>query len=504
MEVGVKIGQLGKEPVDAIILLLYEGDSTPQGSAVTIDKALDGAITMLLQEGEFTGQYRQLSALHVYGRLKAKKIVLAGLGKPETLTHDRLRQVAGSAANYARGLRAASLATAIDGAERAQIAPADAAQAIVEGTLLALYRFDKFKTEENGRKEVTSLTLVTNNRTQAKALQQGSDTGRILAESANLARSLINHPSNEMTPSILAEQARQMAKECQLKCEIIERKDMEKLGMGLLLGVAQGSDQPPKFIVLEHRGGKRNQGNIVFVGKGITFDSGGISIKPAEGMERMKYDMSGGAAVIGALRAAALLKVPHNVIGLVPATENLPSGKATKPGDVHRAMNGKTAEIVNTDAEGRLILGDALAYAARYKPIACVDLATLTGACVVALGHEAIGMMGNAQGEVLMERLRKAGVRAGERVWQLPLWDEYLDHVKSDVADVKNVGMGRAAGSIAGAAFLVKFVDGYPWVHLDIAGTAWADREQPYKPKGGTGVGVRLLTQMLLEWDAKE
>ncbi|HEX2279201.1 MAG TPA: leucyl aminopeptidase [Candidatus Tectomicrobia bacterium] len=504
MEVGVKIGQLGKEPVDAIILLLYEGDSTPQGAAAMFDKALDGAITTLLQEGEFTGQYKQQSALHVHGRLKAKKIVLAGLGKPETLTHDRLRQVAGSAANYARGLRAASLAMAVDGAERAQIAPADAAQAIVEGALLALYRFDKFKTEGNDRKEVTSLTLVTNNRAQAKALQQGADIGRILAESANLARSLINHPSNEMTPSILAEQARQMAKECHLKCEIIERKDMEKLGMGLLLGVAQGSDQPPKFIVLEHRGGKRNQGNIVFVGKGITFDSGGISIKPAEGMERMKYDMSGGAAVIGALRAAALLKVPHNVIGLVPATENLPSGKATKPGDVHRAMNGKTAEIVNTDAEGRLILGDALAYAARYRPVACVDLATLTGACVVALGHEAIGMMGNAQGEVLMERLRKAGVRAGERVWQLPLWDEYVEHVKSDVADVKNVGLGRAAGAIAGAAFLVKFVDGYPWVHLDIAGTAWADREQPYKPKGGTGVGVRLLTQMLLEWDAKE
>jgi leucyl aminopeptidase len=274
--------------------------------------------------------------------------------------------------------------------------------------------------------------------------------------------------------------------------------------MGLFLGVAQGSEQPPKFIILEHRGGKRGQGNIVFVGKGITFDSGGISIKPADGMERMKYDMSGGAAVIGALRATALLKVRQNVIGLVPATENLPSGKATKPGDVHRAMNGKTAEIINTDAEGRLILGDALAYTARYKPIACVDLATLTGACVVALGHEAIGMMGNTQGEALMDRLREAGRRTGERVWQLPLWDEYLEYVKSDVADVKNVGMGRAAGTIAGAAFLVKFVDGYPWVHLDIAGTAWADRQQPYKPKGGTGVGVRLLTQMVLDWDAQQ
>jgi len=221
-------------------------------------------------------------------------------------------------------------------------------------------------------------------------------------------------------------------------------------------------------------------------------------------MERMKYDMSGGAAVIGALRAAALLKVPQNIIGLIPATENLPSGKATKPGDVHRAMNGKTAEIINTDAEGRLILGDALAYAARYKPIACVDLATLTGACVVALGPEAIGMMGNSQGEALMDRLFRAGTYTGERVWQLPLWDEYLEHVKSDIADVKNVGMGRAAGAIAGAAFLVKFVDGYPWVHLDIAGTAWSDREQSYKPKGGTGVGVRLLTQMLLDWHRKE
>jgi leucyl aminopeptidase len=370
--------------------------------------------------------------------------------------------------------------------------------------VLASYRFDKFKTEENDCKDVTAATLIADNREQARAVQQGAEIGLILGESTNFARSLVNHPSNEMTPTILGEHARQMAKECQLKCEILDRKDLEKLGMGLLLGVAQGSEQPPKFIILEHRGGKRTQGNIVFVGKGITFDSGGISMKSADGMERMKYDMSGGAAVIGALRAAGLLKVRHNVIGLIPATENLPSGKATKPGDVHRAMNGKTAEIINTDAEGRLILADALAFAARYKPIACVDLATLTGACVVALGHEAIGMMGNSQGQELMDRLRRAGMRTGERVWQLPLWDEYLEHVKSDVADVKNVGMGRAAGAIAGAAFLVKFVDGYPWVHLDIAGTAWADREQAYKPKGGTGVGVRLLTQMLLNWDSQE
>jgi leucyl aminopeptidase len=504
MELTVKTGGLDKESVDAIVLMLHEGKAVLQGTATILDKALNGAIAALLRDGEFTGESKQQAVLHTQGRLKAKKVVLIGLGKPEKLTLEGLRQAAGSAANYARGLRASTLAATIDGGERAHLALSDAAQAVVEGMVLALYRFDKFKTEENDRQDVGAVILVAKNREQARVAQQGAAIGRILGESTNFARSLVNHPSNAMTPTILAEHAHQMAKECNLTCEILQRKDLEKLGMGLLLGVAQGSEQPPKFIILEHRGGKRTQGNIVFVGKGITFDSGGISIKSADGMERMKYDMAGGAAVIGALRAAALLKAPHNIIGLIPATENLPSGKATKPGDVHRAMNGKTAEIINTDAEGRLILGDALAYAARYKPIACVDLATLTGACVVALGHEAIGMLGNPQGEDLMDRLRRAGIRTGERVWQLPLWEEYLEHVKSDVADVKNVGMGRAAGTIAGAAFLVKFVDGYPWVHLDIAGTAWADREQPYKTKGGTGVGVRLLTQMLLDWNTKE
>jgi leucyl aminopeptidase len=504
MRVAVKSGSLDKEAVDAIILLLHEGERELQGAAAALDKALDGAIASLLRDGEFSGKAKQHTMLHARGRLKAKKVILRGLGRADKLTLDGVRQAAGSAATYARDQSAKTLATTVAGLDRDRLAPAEAAQAAVEGMLLALYRFDKYKTEANEPKEVTAITFVEGSRERAKTVQHGVEIGRILAESANFARDLVNHPANDMTPTILAEQAQQMAKACGLQCEILDRKDMEKLGMGLLLGVAQGSEQPPKFIILEYRGGKRNQGRIVFVGKGITFDSGGISIKRAEGMERMKYDMSGGAAVMGALRAAALLQAPHNVVGLVPATENLPSGRATKPGDVHRAMNGKTAEIINTDAEGRLILGDALAYAARYQPIACVDLATLTGACVVALGHEAIGMMGNPQGEALMDRLRRAGLRAGERVWQLPLWDEYLEHVKSDVADVKNVGMGRAAGAIAGAAFLANFVDGYPWVHLDIAGTAWADREQPYKPKGGTGVGVRLLTQMLLDWDVEE
>jgi leucyl aminopeptidase len=504
MQVSVKSGNLEKEAVDAIVLLLHEGGRELQGMAAAIDKARDGAVAGLLRDGEFAGKAKQQAMLHTHGRLKAKKVLLGGLGPADKLTLESIRQAAGSAATYARNQSAKTLATTTVGIDHDHVSPSQAAQAIVEGMLLASYRFNKYKTGEQDHQEVSAVTLVETNRERAKTIQHGTEIGRVLADSANFARDLVNHPANDMTPTILSERAQQMAKECELKCQILDRKDMEKLGMGLLLGVAQGSDQPPKFIVLEHRGGKRNQGNIVFVGKGITFDSGGISIKPADGMERMKYDMSGGAAVIGALRAAARLKVSQNVIGLVPATENLPGGRATKPGDVHRAMNGKMAEIINTDAEGRLILGDALAYATRYKPIACVDLATLTGACVVALGHEAIGMLGNSEGEALMERVRRAGLHAGERVWQLPLWDEYLEHVKSDVADVKNVGMGRAAGTIAGAAFLVHFVDGYPWVHLDIAGTAWADREQAYKPKGGTGVGVRLLTQMLLDWDARE
>ena len=504
MEVTVKTGGLEQEPVDAIVLLQFEGDQGPQGVGATIDQALGGALSSLWREGEFSGKARQLSVLHTQGRLKAKRVILAGLGKPDKLTLDHIRQTAGSAATYARDLRAKTLATTTHGIERAQCAPANAAQAIVEGMVLGLYRFDKYKTEDRERGEIATLSLVEGEAERAQSLHRSAEIGRVLGESANLARTLINHPANEMTPTILAQQAQQMARECGVRCEILERKDMEQLGMGLLLGVAQGSQQPPKFIVLEYGGGPPQRDHIVFVGKGITFDTGGISIKPAEGMERMKYDMSGGAAVIGALRAIATLKLPYHVIGLIPTTENMPGGSATKPGDVHRAMNGKTAEVINTDAEGRLILGDALAYAARYNPVACVDLATLTGACVVALGHEAIGMMGNPEGQELMQRLRRAGDRSGERVWQLPLWDEYLEYVKSDVADVKNVGMGRAAGSIAGAAFLVKFVDGYPWVHLDIAGTAWADRDRPYKPKGGTGVGVRLLTQMLLDWDARD
>jgi len=312
-----------------------------------------------------------------------------------------------------------------------------------------------------------------------------------------MVRDMVNSPSADMTPTIIAAKARELAREFGLKLQVLERSQMEKLGMGALLGVASGSAQPPKFIIIEYRkGGKKPV--IALVGKTITFDSGGISIKPAENMDRMKDDMSGGAAVLGALRTASALKLPLNIVGLLPATENMPSGSAYKPGDVLRTLSGRTIEIMNTDAEGRLILSDALAYACRYKPAVIVDIATLTGACGIALGNEASGMLGTD--DTLKRKIREAGEKTGERVWELPLWEEYYDQIKSDIADMKNTG-GRAGGVITAAALLSKFVQKYPWVHLDIAATSWTEKDRPYTPKGATGIGMRLLTQFLRDYE---
>jgi leucyl aminopeptidase len=314
-----------------------------------------------------------------------------------------------------------------------------------------------------------------------------------------MARDMVSSPPADMTPTVIAGKAREISRQFGLKLKVLERKQMEKLGMGALLGVARGSAQPPKFIIVEYRkGGKKPF--IALVGKTITFDSGGISIKPAENMDRMKDDMSGGAAVLGAIRTAAALRLPLNIVGLLPATENMPGGRAYKPGDVLRTMSGQTIEILNTDAEGRLILADALAYACRYKPAVIVDIATLTGACNIALGQEATGMLGTD--EKFKQKLRDSGQRTGERVWELPLWEEYYELIKSDIADMKNTG-GRGGGVITAAALLSKFVQKYPWVHLDIAATSWSEKDRPYSPKGATGIGVRLLTQFLRDYEKK-
>jgi leucyl aminopeptidase len=297
-----------------------------------------------------------------------------------------------------------------------------------------------------------------------------------------------------MTPSDLAREARQVARKKGVTLRILDVARMKKLGMHALLGVARGSSEPAKFIILEYYGRRKSDPPIALVGKGLTFDSGGISIKPSEKMDEMKSDMAGGAAVMGAIMAAAELKLPVNVVGLIPATENLPGGRAYKPGDILKSLSGQTIEVITTDAEGRLILADALTYASRYRPAAIIDLATLTGACIVALGGQVIGMLGNDDG--LKSQIRRAADRTGERVWELPLWEDYHELIKSDIADFKNSG-GRAGGTITAAAFLSKFVGNVPWVHLDIAGPSWLTKDKPYIPKGASGVGVRLMVQVL-------
>jgi leucyl aminopeptidase len=311
-----------------------------------------------------------------------------------------------------------------------------------------------------------------------------------------MARDMVSTPGADMTPAHIAGIAKGIGRKHRLRIRVLERDTMRKLGMGALLGVAAGSAQPPKFIIVEYRGGGRKPW-IALVGKTITFDSGGISIKPSEGMDKMKSDMAGGAAVLGAVANAAALKLPLNVVALLPATENMPGGSAYKPGDVLCTLSGQTIEILNTDAEGRLILADALSYACRYKPAAIVDIATLTGACRIALGPEAAGMLGN--NDALKSQIRAAGEKTGERVWELPLWDGYCELIKSDIADMKNTG-GRDGGVITAACLLSKFVQKHPWVHLDIAATAWTDKDRPYTPKGATGIGVRLLTQFLRDY----
>ena len=497
MDVKIKKGRIEKEAAEAIVLSHFEGEESLLEETAAVDRALGGQIRGLIASGEFTGKLNQILMLHLRGGIPARRILLVGLGKKKEVGTEKIRQAMGSAGRSIREAGIKSFSTPLHGRGQNKISPSESAQSIVEGCLLGLYQFTAYRTEKRDEiKEVSQITLVDRTGGKIAEVAGGSRSGQILAEAVNFVRDLCNHPSNVVTPSRLAEEARTLAREFGLTCRVIEKNEAESLGMGAFLSVARGSLEPPKFIILEYRGGKKRDAPIVIVGKSVTFDSGGISIKPAEKMEQMKTDMSGGATVLGTMKALAQFRLPISVVGILPATENMPSGTAVKPGDVVRAMSGKTIEVINTDAEGRMILADALAYAARYKPSAIVDLATLTGACVVALGSHATGVMGT--NPKLIERIKAAGEHCGERVWELPLWDVYHEQIKSDVADMKNVG-GRGGGAITAAAFLRQFVGDTPWAHLDIAGTSWNDEARPYAPKGATGVGVRLLIQWLTE-----
>ncbi len=494
MKILVKSGRMEAIRTGAAVLPIFEGEKLG-ASTGRIDRALGGAIARLMKRGDFVARAGATLVLYPEGKIRPERLVLAGFGKRSDLTVDRARLVAGKAATAARTAGARDL---VIGTEGIGIDPELLGQAITEGTVLGLYRFLAYKTndDKNGKHDIGVCTIVTEASSRTTKFQEGVRTGEIIAASASMARDMVSTPSADMTPAVIARIARDVARKHRLRVKVLERADMRKLGMGALLGVASGSVQPPKFIILEYRGGGKKPW-IALVGKTITFDSGGISIKPPENMDRMKDDMSGGAAVLGAIRNASALRLPLNVVALLPATENMPSGSAYKPGDVLRTLSGQTIEILNTDAEGRLILSDALAYACRYKLAAIVDIATLTGACRIALGQEASGMLGND--DKLKRLVREAGEKAGERVWELPLWEGYCDLIKSDIADMKNTG-GREGGVITAACLLSKFVDNHPWVHIDIAATAWTDKDRAYTPKGATGIGCRLLTQFLRDY----
>ncbi len=489
MDIKIKRGSVSSEKSDAAVFTLFEGER-PDGALAEIDDMQGGVISRTIASGEFTGKRDETALFHLVSKAGPARVILAGLGKRDKFTPDNLMRAAGAAAGLARksGFREISADASLP-----EISSRDFASIFSQGALMALYDFNKFKSAEKNKKEIKTLTFFTEDKAEEAALKKGAAEGRIIADSVNFAKDMINAPANEMTPSVMASRAKAAAKDVGLKLKVLDEDDCHKLGMGAFLGVAKGSKQPPKFIVLEYSGGKKSESPFVIIGKGITFDSGGISIKPSEGMEKMKYDMAGAGAVIAAIRCAAALKLPVNLVAIAPCTENMPGGAALKPGDMVRAMNGKTIEIISTDAEGRLVLADALCYAARYRPRAVIDIATLTGACVIALGDFAIGLMGNDKeltGEII-----KAGESANERAWELPMWDEYLDAMKGDVTDLRNVG-GRKAATVTAGKFLQEFVD-YPWAHLDIAGTAWEEKGRPYCPKGATAIGVRLIVEFL-------
>ena len=457
------------------------------------NSALSGCLYRLASSREFSGKINTSHLLHTQGKLPAERLLLVGLGKQAELDDERLRQAAGNATQALRTARIPSFSTVLHLAGK----EVTAIGAVCQGSLLGNYTFELYKTKDLDQRfqfEQMSLLLPQDSNIGIAGAQV--EQARIIYQGVRLARDLVSQPGNIATTGYLANTGRDLAMRYPIQCRIYEQEELEKMGMNALLAVGIGAAQPPRLIVLEYRGAGEKDRPIVLVGKGITFDSGGISIKPGAGMEEMKTDMAGAAAVLGTMESAAGLKLPVNLVGIIPTAENMPDGKAFRPGDVITSLSGTTIEITNTDAEGRLILCDALHFAQKFKPLAMIDLATLTGACVVALGHLASGLMGNDQ--QLVEGLKRAGERCGERVWELPLWEGYGETMKSDIADLKNAG-SRDGASITAAWFLKQFVGETCWAHLDIAGTAWSDKALPCSPKGATGVGVRLLLEYLGE-----
>jgi leucyl aminopeptidase len=477
----------------ALAVAVFKDEKPNSGLLKQLDAASAGMISEAIESEEFKGKLGDTAYFQVSSKgLKARRILLIGCGDRDGYKASHITQMAGTATRFLRGksVKTIAIVPRADGdAERI-------AQTVAAGAVMGLFELDKYRTIDKENREIKSVTVVIEG-ADKKAVERGAERGRIIGESTNFTRDLANEPGAWMTPTMMADRAKQVAKQFGLSFDVLDQKQMEKLGMGSLLGVARGSDEPPKLIILRYEPSrfKSRKGELLaLVGKGITFDSGGISLKPGENMELMKYDMTGAATVIGTMRAIAQLKPSIPVLGVAPCSENLPSGKATKPGDVLKAMTGKTIEVINTDAEGRLVLADAIAYAKKLGATKIIDMATLTGAVSIALGDVNTAILGTDQ--ELIDGVIAAGREVGEKFWQLPLDEEYTKQIKSDIADIKNVG-GKKAGTITAAAFLKEFAEETPWAHLDIAGTAWGDPATAYRSKGPTGIAVRTLIEFI-------
>lgn len=489
MKLGVNSGKIESLKTEGLIFFIFEKEDLSK-ELIELDKRLDDWISSIIKDKYFSGSEKEIHSIYTHKKIVANKIILVGLGERKKYNLEKLRRATASAIKFASANFLKNVTIVLP--ETNPETNNDIIKDIGIVALMSVYQFEHYKTKKENKKGLSEINFYINK----DASQYKSILGQasIIGEAINWTRDIINHPSNFITPKILARHAKELS-DINVKIRVLGEKEMKKLGMGLLLGVSRGSDEEAQFIILDYKS-KNYKNTLVFVGKGLTFDSGGISIKPSSKMDEMKMDMAGAGTVLGTMKAVAKLKPNIRIIGLIPASENMPSGKALKPGDILTSMSGTTVEVIDTDAEGRLVLGDALFYAQQYKPSAIIDLATLTGACLVALGNEAAGLLGN--NDKLINKIKESGERTGERVWELPLWDDYKDQIKSDIADIKNLGEGRLAGTITGAAFLEKFVGNYPWAHLDIACTAFSDKKKSYHPQiGGTGYGVRLLIDVI-------
>lgn len=495
LEIRTEKGVVDNFSCDLLLLFVFDTVDDWEESMRKVDLAWKGFVSGLMKQGDFRADLFESRLLYTQGAVPAQRLVLTGLGKKAEFDLEKWRGASSKAGQFIRNLGIKQITCPIK--RMAAFSEEELSESFVTGLILGTYQFNEFKTLDRDKiKEIGAVVLLGETAEEVRSIREGARAGNIISKSVNMARDLVNGPANQVTPTALVRKCQEIGKTCGMEVQVLELSEAEAMGMGAFTAVAKGSQEPAKFITLEYNKSKELP-TIVLVGKGITFDSGGLSIKPSERMEMMKDDMAGAAAVMATLKVASELQLPLHLVGVIAATENLPDGKAFKPGDILKTLSGQTVEVISTDAEGRLVLCDALAYGLRYEPDAMIDVATLTGACIIALGDYVTGLFGND--ECLVKRVEGASKKTGEKIWRLPLWDEYLDYIKNGPADLRNVGT-RSAGAIIGGLFLSKFVGKTPWVHLDIAGPASTEKDQPYIPKGGTGVGTRLLIQLLRDW----